>query len=457
MVRPNKLTYKTGFTIVELLIVIIVIGILATIVIVAYNGIQGSARDKSVLSDLDALDGVETDYGIKNNVAGLAWYSGPSGTNGTSNATLNFTASTGNIIDVTISSKDYCIRAYNPSSGKYKTLGKAAIKESSPLTCSSTNPSSLAFSDGGSVNSFTSLQFNALTQMPYHEWTGGVASSADGMKLVAGDDVGLLQTSTDGGVTWTQRFAENTYEDWVSLASSADGTKLVAVDNAYGYIYTSTDSGVTWIKRILNPKGWWHVASSSDGTHFVAAGGDGSMYTSTDSGATWVKRASLSLSYVFYVASSSDGTKLIASVDNGYIYTSNDSGVTWVQQTGSGIRRWRGVSSSSDGTKMVATDIGSNGSGGYIYTSNDSGVTWVQQTGSGSHGWNAVASSADGTKLVACNSDNKDIYSSNDSGVTWVQHTVSTGSYYFDITISTDGTQVFSSPTIGQLTIGTFR
>jgi prepilin-type N-terminal cleavage/methylation domain-containing protein len=43
---------KSGFTIVELLIVIVVIGILATITIVAYNGIQERARVSSVSSAL---------------------------------------------------------------------------------------------------------------------------------------------------------------------------------------------------------------------------------------------------------------------------------------------------------------------------------------------------------------------------------------------------------------------
>ena len=43
---------KSGFTIVELLIVIVVIGILAAITVVAYNGIQSRASDTAVLSDL---------------------------------------------------------------------------------------------------------------------------------------------------------------------------------------------------------------------------------------------------------------------------------------------------------------------------------------------------------------------------------------------------------------------
>lgn len=46
---------QTGFTIVELLIVIVVIGVLAAITIVAYNGIQARARDTARKSDLVAL------------------------------------------------------------------------------------------------------------------------------------------------------------------------------------------------------------------------------------------------------------------------------------------------------------------------------------------------------------------------------------------------------------------
>ncbi len=46
---------KTGFTIVELLIVIVIIGILAALVIVAYTGIQNRANDTSVQADLSNI------------------------------------------------------------------------------------------------------------------------------------------------------------------------------------------------------------------------------------------------------------------------------------------------------------------------------------------------------------------------------------------------------------------
>jgi prepilin-type N-terminal cleavage/methylation domain-containing protein len=46
---------QTGFTIVELLIVIVVIGILAAISIVAYNGVQNRANDTAVQNDISGI------------------------------------------------------------------------------------------------------------------------------------------------------------------------------------------------------------------------------------------------------------------------------------------------------------------------------------------------------------------------------------------------------------------
>lgn len=48
---------QSGFTIVELLIVIVIIGILATLVIVTFSGVQQRARDSERKTDINAVAG----------------------------------------------------------------------------------------------------------------------------------------------------------------------------------------------------------------------------------------------------------------------------------------------------------------------------------------------------------------------------------------------------------------
>jgi prepilin-type N-terminal cleavage/methylation domain-containing protein len=134
-------TFSMGFTMIELLVAIAVIGILASLVIVSYRNIRSSAIDVGVQSDLDSLDGLQADFGLKNNTGGKAWYS-PSGLD----TDLNFTPSPGNVIDVVVSSTEYCIRGYNVDGNK-NSINNAFIKESTPGICGSISPSSIALSD----------------------------------------------------------------------------------------------------------------------------------------------------------------------------------------------------------------------------------------------------------------------------------------------------------------------
>lgn len=64
MVSLKKIS--RGFTIVELLIVIVVIGILAALVVVTYNGIQQKARDTERKTDVNAIHGQLEAYQAQN-------------------------------------------------------------------------------------------------------------------------------------------------------------------------------------------------------------------------------------------------------------------------------------------------------------------------------------------------------------------------------------------------------
>lgn len=80
-----KTNLKSGFTIIELIVVVIVLGILVGITIVSYNGAQGRARDADRKADIanlvKALEMYYDDNGRyptasgTNSTAGNVWYS----------------------------------------------------------------------------------------------------------------------------------------------------------------------------------------------------------------------------------------------------------------------------------------------------------------------------------------------------------------------------------------------
>jgi prepilin-type N-terminal cleavage/methylation domain-containing protein len=78
-----KLRTTTGFTIVELLIVIVVIGILAAITIIAYSGIQDRARISKINADLSLLNRAIQSARVNSSEQALRYITGSTGTAGT--------------------------------------------------------------------------------------------------------------------------------------------------------------------------------------------------------------------------------------------------------------------------------------------------------------------------------------------------------------------------------------
>lgn len=87
---------QKGFTIVELLIVIVVIGILAAITIVAYNGIQQRAQAAQVVSDLSKIEKGLRLLAVEQGVS-TWWLDNSTALTGTGNPNVNTIISSTNL------------------------------------------------------------------------------------------------------------------------------------------------------------------------------------------------------------------------------------------------------------------------------------------------------------------------------------------------------------------------
>lgn len=132
---------QTGFTIVELLIVIVVIAILAAITVVAYNGIQQRARDTQMFSDLaNAAKKFEL-YNVDN---GAYPSSGPQAT--TMQVKFSFSPVGQNVVYCATGSSGYAIFAsrnnivYKTQSGQSPKVvaGYTSVNGNSTALCATT-------------------------------------------------------------------------------------------------------------------------------------------------------------------------------------------------------------------------------------------------------------------------------------------------------------------------------
>jgi hypothetical protein len=77
------------------------------------------------------------------------------------------------------------------------------------------------------------------------------------------------------GLAWVQRLTDAN-RSWSAVASSADGVNLVAAFTS-GYIYTSSDSGATWTERTSAGNRYWQCLACSANGSVIIAGSDGNF------------------------------------------------------------------------------------------------------------------------------------------------------------------------------------
>lgn len=422
VIRTNP---RSGFTIVELLLVIVIIGILAGIVIVAYNLIQNRAISSVMQSELSKIGRELSLLEIESSQYPAAFSSlnqgrGYSTSNGVA---YQYT------YDNDASPKTFCASVTSTQ------IADSFYIQSGGTVLSGLCPGHVAATSGPSYT-FQNLTWTQATR-PVPRSLVSLATTTDGSIVVAADSnggtTGYLYVSTNRGSSWTTMTSAG-LRRWTSIDVSGDGQRMVASVWGGG-VYVSSDAGSSWTLTSLITANWNVVAVSQNGLVIAVGAEIGSLYSSQDGGATW-SGAGVGTSSRRWssLALSANGQIIHASTRCGSssgMASSTTSGLSWVIRSVTPTCTSDTITTSGDGQLFLTSMEATSGSWWYSTNAGSSWADWAGRiaTSSSTNRVRFVKMSSDGTKLVAAraNSSAKLAYISKDSGVTWATYSTDTG------------------------------
>ena len=426
-VHQNLNKNNKAFTIVELLVVIVVIGILAAITIVSYSGISRRAIAVSLQNDLDSASKLLKMYNVEH-----GYYPSSLGANdcpATPDIDNRYCikASTGNDFAYTGGGQTFTLTNTHTSSG----LAYEITESSSAVAVESGGGGSAAATFAKVLRLSESDRLNA----------GHIIQSADGGYVVAGayyiisSEVSqnfIIKYDAAGSLSWNKNWN-------VGYNNSRVGGVAQVTDG--GYVIAGDTSGVAFVSKFSSAGSlsWttaWQGASdlkiiaatrTSDNGFILA----GETYNSTndnddlmlmkvnaDGDLSWSKiYAASSYEAVDSVIQTSDGGYMIVgnypngdSVDIYALKTTSDGSVSWAKTWGSAY--------DDENQTIIQTTDGGYLIGGYYYGS--SGVGFLTKLNSdGSYAWSSIlgtstkydsissmVQNSDGTYTVVGSTDN---------------------------------------------------
>lgn len=248
-----------GFTIVELLIVIVVIAILAAVTIVSYNGISSRAKDSQIKSDLETAAKQLLNYQTINGTFPLN-SAGDAGVVDRNGITYTYT--------------------YNPGDNTYCLVAKNGTISYS-ITAKNPTP--------GSYACVSTLAGSPTGQSGYVDGTGITARFWQPGYITLGQDNMLYVTDGNGYPRMVRKINPATAE--VTTVFSQSGFIMQGITvSASGTIYGTTGGSGNCVKKVLTATTSSDLACSSlSYPAGITLAGDGNLYV-VDSGDYVIKR-----------------------------------------------------------------------------------------------------------------------------------------------------------------------